>query len=232
MSQVDQLFRLQQADDALRKAKKRLAHVMRMQSESEEMASARAREETVAGQLEKWRVSQNDLNLELQSLNAKAKRSEDRLYSGMVKNPKELEDLQREIESLGRRRTALEDELLEAMIAVEEAQDERQKAGLAYNEIKERWERQQQALKQEQDELVERIDQLDGQRESLLQLITSTSLATYENTAKRVGSLVVVELRNHRCTGCQVRVPDNLVKAADVGELVYCDNCRRILCPT
>ncbi|MEZ4515948.1 MAG: hypothetical protein R3C44_03590 [Chloroflexota bacterium] len=52
------------------------------------------------------------------SVNDKARRqSEQRLYSGDVKNPKELTDLQHEIESLGRRRDTLETDVLEALMA-------------------------------------------------------------------------------------------------------------------
>jgi hypothetical protein len=48
MSQVDLLYRLQQTDDSLRDAQKRLARVMRLQSESQELAAARKRVEETA----------------------------------------------------------------------------------------------------------------------------------------------------------------------------------------
>ncbi len=231
MSQVDLLYRLQQTDDTLRDAKKRLARVITLQSRSQELVASQKQVEETVRALEKWHAQQSNLNLELQSLNDKTKRSEDRLYSGLVKNPKELEDLQREIDSLGRRRSTLEDELLEAMIAYESAQEENSDAVGFHQEVREKWERQQSALNDEQAELVERIKRLTEQRKAQLKIIEPGYLATYENLAKRIGNLVVVELRNHRCTGCQVRVPDNRVKAADEGQLATCDNCGRILCP-
>ncbi len=117
------------------------------------------------------------------------------------------------------------------MIEVESAQEESSFTQQAYDDIKEKWELQQVQLKEEQAELIERIKGLKEGREALLRIIEPGSLATYDKLAKRIGTLVVVELRNHRCTGCQVRVPDNRVKSADEGKLVTCDNCGRILCP-
>jgi predicted nucleic acid-binding Zn-ribbon protein len=117
MSQVELLFRLQHTDDEIRAAKDRLSEVIRLQSENQDLLAARKRSKVTANELNQRRAQQTDLNLELNSLEDKANRSEQRLYSGSVKNPKELSDLQHEIESLGRRQSALEEELLEVMIA-------------------------------------------------------------------------------------------------------------------
>ena len=107
MGQIDYLYRMQQVDDEIRQGKERLSIVLRLQKESAELLVARERAKSAKDELQRSRTSQNDLSLELSSLNNKSKRSEDRLYSGMVKNPKELADIQQEIDSLGRRREVL-----------------------------------------------------------------------------------------------------------------------------
>ncbi|MFN2223478.1 MAG: C4-type zinc ribbon domain-containing protein [Chloroflexota bacterium] len=231
MSQVDLLYRLQQIDDEIRAGKKRLSQVIRSQRETEELLVARKLAESAAAELHEHRATQTSLNLELKSLNSKAQRSEQRLYSGTVKNPKELEDLQHELESLTRRRTTLEDELLEAMILVEEAQEEDESAQAALSEVETTWNQDQIDLKQEQDELVARINELMVLRKKHLELISPESLTQYEAALRRVGSTAVVLMKNNRCRGCLVTVPANLVKAVDEGQLVQCDSCSRILCP-
>jgi hypothetical protein len=100
-----------------------LGEVLRLQTETAELLAARAGAKEAAAELQTWQTQQRGLNLELAGVNDKARRSEQRLYSGNVKNPKELTDLQNEIEALGRRRAALEDEIIEAMIMVEDVQD-------------------------------------------------------------------------------------------------------------
>ncbi len=231
MSQVALLYRLQQFDDEIRAGKKRLSDVVRLQAESNELLAARNRSETTAVELHQLHAHQTDINLELNSLVEKSNRSEQRLYSGMVKNPKELADLQSEVDSLGRRRGVLEDELLEAMILVEEAEEEHAKASEALQQIEGKWQKNQQDLKNEQAELIERINNLTVQRKQTLSLIHPGSLAAYEETIRRVGTTAVVALTNNRCRGCLVTVPASLVKAADEGKLVRCDSCDRILCP-
>lgn len=232
MSQVDQLLRLQQIDDEIKNGKNRLSQVIRLQSESETLLAARKRAVESEAELHDWRGKQTDLNLELNGLNSKAKRSEDRLYSGLVTNPKELEDLQHEIESLGRRRVATEDDLLEVMIMVEEAEVENADAVEALDKMQSEWERHQENLRQEQVTLVQRIKELSDLRSQQLELISPASLASYENAIRRAGTTAVVLLKNNLCQGCQVRVPENLVKTANEGKLVNCDSCGRILCPT
>jgi predicted nucleic acid-binding Zn-ribbon protein len=229
MSQVELLYQLQQTDDAIREGKKRLAKVVRLQTESKELIEAQGRVRVAESELQKWRARYNDLNLELSGLNGKAKRSEDRLYSGTVTNPKELSDLQQELDSLGRRREILEDELLEAMIMLEEVQEEDSEASASYERIQAHWELDQASLDEEKTELIHKLGQLDADRRRLVSMIEAGSLVAYENASRRVGALAVVPLENGRCRGCLVKVPANLARRAEDGKLVNCDNCGRIL---
>lgn len=229
MSDVYLLYRLQQLDGEIAEDKKRLAVVIRSQKEGQELLEARQRAAVAADELRTWRTSQTDLNLEVRSLNDKIKRSEDRLYSGLVKNPKELADLQQEVDSLGRRRSVIEDDLLEAMIMVEEAQEEDARATETLEQVQAEWEQSQVDLREEQAALTQRLRELMAQREGKLSSISPQMLATYQRVAGRTGGLAVVALRNGRCLGCQVTVPANVVKMADQGRLVSCDNCGRIL---
>lgn len=231
MGQVDLIFRLQQTDDELRAAKKRLSKVVHLQKESQELQRVREHAKKTMVELQKGQATQKELNLELNSLNSKVKSSEQRLYSGRVKNPKELADLQQGIEALGRRRAALEDELLEAMILVEKVEAEALKATEALQQFEAEWEASQLTLQQEQAELVQRINDLMARRKNQIEIISPESMAAYEGAIRRVGPLAAVVLRINRCGGCQVTVPTNLVKAADEGQLVNCDSCGRILCP-
>jgi predicted nucleic acid-binding Zn-ribbon protein len=231
MSQIDLLYRLQQIEDEVRNDEKRLTVVIRLQSESTELITARRRVAAIGETLHGRRAKQKDLSLELDSLITKAQRSETRLYSGTIKNPKELEDLQHEIDSLTRRRSNLEDELLEAMIAVEETEEEEKDASETLNNIETKWSQTAESSKEEQALLVKRLGELAAQKRELIGLIRPESMGAYEATARRTGPTVVVALSNKRCRGCLVSVPDNLVKAADEGKMIHCDNCGRILCP-
>jgi len=231
MGQVDLLFHLQQIDDEIRDGKKRLGRILRLEGEDPELLSAREQAAAAANELQKLRANQNELNLELRGLNSKAKNSERRLYSGVVKNPKELSDLQTEIESLSRRRGLLEDEILEIMIFTEEAEEGDKEASDSLLKMEAKRELDLQELESEKTSIIQRINDLNIERKQQTALISSVSMNAYEATINRVGLTAVVVLKGVRCGGCQVGVPASLVKAADEGQLVYCDSCSRILSP-
>jgi predicted nucleic acid-binding Zn-ribbon protein len=231
MSQVDLLYRLQQAENEIREDKKRLAEVIRLQSESVELTRARQRAAAAETELHRRRVIQKDLNLELDGLSDKAKRSENRLYSGLVTNPKELEDLQHELESLGRRMSSLEDDLLEAMIAAEEAEEDEQAASDTLAQVETEWVDTVVSCKEEQTNLLARIGELAEQKNQLIELALPETMTAFEDALRRAGEIAVAALKDGRCRGCLVSVSANQIKAADEGKMVNCDSCGRILCP-
>lgn len=231
MAQVQQLYRLQQLDNEIRSKKQRLSEVIQAQRETAELLAARERAATAAAELRQWQAQQSELNLELGGVNSKAKRSEQRLYSGNVKNPKELTDLQHELEALGRRRGVLEDELLEAMIMIEDAQEEKETADAALGAIESAWQETQAALQAEQNELALQLHELLETRKKLAARIEAPTLAEYEALAQRKGGVAVAGLVNNACLGCHVTVSAMKAKQAERGELVFCGGCGRILCP-
>ncbi|MDX1688237.1 MAG: hypothetical protein R3248_09665 [Candidatus Promineifilaceae bacterium] len=231
MSQLQQLYRLQQIDNEIREKKQRLREVMRALKDDEEVVAARKHKERTEEALQKMQGRQKELELQLGSVNDEAQRSEDRLYSGEVTNPKELSDLQQKIASLGRRKESLEDQILETMLAVEEAQEVDEAAGERLREAEAEWEARRERLEQEQDALAEEAGRLLQQREAQADRISDEMLATYEETARRRGGVAVAALVQQVCQACTVRVSATKARAAKTGELVYCSSCGRILYP-
>jgi uncharacterized protein len=231
MAQVRALYQLQLIDSEIKEKKQRLGDILRAQKESAELLAARQAAETASKTVQRWQTRRTDLNLELESLNSKAKRSEDRLYSGNVKNPKELSDLQHEIESLGRRRAALEDEILETMLELEEAEGERETAVSHLSTLETQFERNKAAYQQEQQEVALRLHKLTGERQKQAALLTPDSLKIYDTLAQRKGNIAVAALRGNQCQACFVTISAYQVREADQGKLTYCSGCGRILYP-
>jgi predicted nucleic acid-binding Zn-ribbon protein len=231
MSQVGQLYKLQQIDTEIRQKKGRLAEVIQLQRETEKLLAARQRDQLADEELQTWQNRQNDLNLELGSLNSEAQRTDRRLYSGNVKNPKELEDLQNKVAELGRRKDVLEDEILEAMIMIEEAQDEKDAASESLAEIQSAWQQSQENLQQEQNELALRLHALMEARNKQVPLIEKPLLENYEKLRSRKGGVAVAGLVDNRCAGCHLTVSAQKVSRAERGEIVTCGGCGRILYP-
>jgi predicted nucleic acid-binding Zn-ribbon protein len=229
MSQVQQLYRLQQYDSEIVRKKQRLAEVVQLQRETQELLAARKRFNEASAEVSLWTTAQTDLNLELGSLNEEAKRSNNRLYSGQVTNPKELSDLQQKVESLGRRRGVLEDEILEAMIMLEDAQEELNTAEESLEQIESAWEQSQASLHAEQNELAIDLHGLIEERDKQASRIDPKTVADYDSIRARANGLAVVAFVNNACTGCHVTVSANMALRIERGERVTCNGCGRIL---
>lgn len=229
MSQVHRLYRLQQIDSEISAKKERLIEVLRAQKADEAVRAARQKAEEASQEFQRRQKQQQALEQELGNINEKSRRSEQRLYSGNVKNPKELEDLQHEVEALGRRRAALEDEILEAMLVVEEAQATNEQAAARQDELERSWALRLQSLRMEQSEVATRVNELLAERTECVARIPADLLTAYQETGKQAGGIAVSALELGRCQVCKVTVSGIKKKAVDQGELVYCGSCGRIL---
>jgi len=230
MSQAKVLYDLQQIDTEIRTKKQRLGEVLRMQKEPPALVTAREQAAAAEAELNRWRARHRDLTLEIATLADKAKRSEERLYSGTVKNPKELNDLQHEVEALGRRRATLEDESLSMMMAVDERQTAGETAAAEVTRLAEAFGTSVATLKTEQQALATQLNRLIEKRQRQLALAQPASLKIYDQLMQEKRGLAVAGLRGSKCQGCQVTISGSTIRAVDEGRLVHCDSCGRILC--
>ncbi len=231
MSQIQLLYQLQQVDSEIQEKKGQLGAVLQAQKETDVLLRARGRLKTAVSILSSSQAAQKTLRQEMDVLDRNKKSAEQRLYSGNIKNPKELGDLQDKIESLGRRRTVLEDDMLDLMIAVDEGEEEQVAATSHLEETEAAWKDDQAALKKEQHTLALRLHKLGQEREQKLPLIEAALLKRYDNIITRKKGLAVVRLRGDRCSGCQLNVYAQSVKKVSEGEIVECHNCGRLLAP-
>mgnify|MGYP001113941824 CR=1 FL=1 len=124
MSVVKHLYWLQVVDTELDEKQRRLVEAKDSLGESDDLLRAGAAVVGTEGSLAKLRSQMRVLDLDIAAVNGKLKTNQDRLYSGRVKNPKELSNLQEEATALRRRLAELEDTQLELMIDVEEEEAE------------------------------------------------------------------------------------------------------------
>jgi len=230
MNRSLQLYRLQTIDLEISNGERRLEEVEAGLGESEELRQARRALQKAEDELNRWRTTLRDLELETRSLTAKITSVEERLYSGRVTNPKELANLQNEVSYLKRRRGELEDRQIEAMVEVEEheAEADSKKASLA--QIEAEWSQTQKQLTEEQSELEERLAHLTKERVKLERTIGAEDLALYGELCSRKGGQVVALLKGGVCQICMVTLPTSQVQQARSGDsLSFCSSCRRIL---
>ena len=229
MSKGADLYRLQCLDHDGDERRRRLTEVEAALGESEALNQARRSLESVQALVKKWALCQRDLELQTQGVTNKISRSEHRLYSGAVTNPKELTELQSEVAALRRRRQKLEDDLLAAMIELEERQDAQVDAQRHLDQTQAQWTAQQADLAAERDKLQDKLAEIERMRTKVLPKIDAADLANYQTLRRRKSGLAVVQVRNGACGGCGLAVPPSLEWQLRHEEVGTCGNCGRII---
>lgn len=230
LSQAEALYALQKIDINLIKNRKRLAEIATLLASNEQVKQAQHALDEAIAKLNPLRAKAKDIELELQTTQNKYKTSEDRLYSGLVKNPKELQDLQHEIESLKHRIETLEEQSLEAMILVEDATTIFNEAESALQQAQQQAQQQNKDLMTEKSKLEKEVETLNAQREKAVQGITLDNLKTYEAMRPKKANQPVAILRNGSCMLCGIEQTGFIIENVRKGkELVLCLGCGRIL---
>ncbi|MFC2023636.1 zinc ribbon domain-containing protein [Chloroflexota bacterium] len=230
MSVVRQLYYLQLVDSEWDERAERLAEVKAQLGESEDLVRAREAVGETERDREKLVSNLRPLELEIGGLDAKLKVNQDRLYSGRVRNPKELSNLQEEATALSRRRSQLEDEQLELLISIEENEAEQSERQARLRQIEATWSDDQSALAAGKGQLEERLSELDDERVALRRRIPEVDLVAYDDLRERLAGTAIALLKGGICQVCGVDVPTRMAMAVDRGEgQNFCPVCNRIL---
>jgi predicted nucleic acid-binding Zn-ribbon protein len=227
---VEDLYHLQQLDQAIGDSLKRLKEIAARLEDSGALNEQRTLRDTAAARVPPLRVRARDLEFEIQTMRQKAKASEEQLYSGSVKNPKAMQEIQQEIASLKRRGDELEDTLLEIMLTLEESEAALASAEITLKEATHEWETTNADLVREQGELKQRVDSLKARREDAAKQLDPVLLKAYMTLRQRKVFSPVAVMQGRTCSVCGVEqtiVLADEVRRAD--RVVHCHNCDRIL---
>ena len=230
MSRTQHLYEIQQVDLELGSVSRRLKEIAATMGESAELKRARKIVADAEAQVARCGSEMRNLDIEVTGLSQKIEANEGRLYSGRVTNPKELAGLEEEVASLKRWRAKKEEDLFEAMVNTEESEASLANAQAILNQVSESWRAEQGNLGDEQTDLQARFEELRGKREALVTIIGSEEVTTYERLRQKKGGRAVAGVRDGVCEGCRMNPPSSQVQhARSNNELVFCNNCGRIL---
>jgi len=230
MSRTQQLYELQRVEIEAEAVSRRLKEIAARLGESSELKRARQEVVEAEGQLASSRARTQDLDLEVRGLDERIAANEQRLYSGRVHNPKDLSNLQDDTSAQKRWHQKKEDELLAAMLAGEDAEGAVRRAQANLTRVEEAWRAAQAELLAQQADLQAQLQQLVEERAACVEMIAAEELAIYQNLRQRKAGRAVAAVRNGICEACRMAPPTHHIHQAGSGrELVYCNNCGRIL---
>lgn len=231
MADIAKLYELQKIDVTAQKVRRRLTQLKALLVESDDLKAARTHAEAVEQEQQQWHSRQQTAELEAQSLAGRIQESEQRLMSGQVRNPKELEALQSSIEALQRQRGTVETNSVEALLKNEELTSQVVTARTQLQSVQQVWSASQTELTEEETKLKRGFLQLKKQRDTLVETLDKPLLQQYEYLRERKGGVAVAAVENGNCTACNVKVPSGMVSTvrSQPDKLVTCPSCGRIL---
>jgi len=228
MSIAKQLYQLQEIDLEIESKEQALKELTSRLGESEALVSARRRLTEESKRLEDLKHRQLSLEWETDDLTSKIAPMEKDLYSGRIRNPKELANLQREVEELKAKRSGLEDRELEIMEQVELATKNSARINSEIKTMETEWQSQQQQLSAEIEQLKAALSELKTKQQDVSTRIETKCLELYQQLKKQKGQAVVRVVQGI-CRGCRISLPGAELQRARGGNLVQCSSCGRIL---
>jgi uncharacterized protein len=224
------LYRLQLLDSRIDEVRMRLEAIRQTLENDEEVLRAKKQAAECDAKL---RLAQQALTLsevEVDKQKVKIEQSESNLYSGNVKNPKELQDLQNEIASLKRHLITLEDRQLDAMLEVEAREYANQSALEELDRVKARFSAQNNSLTDEQAQLNKEYERLATERQAARSPLDAGLLAVYEQLRQQKRGLAIATVSDGACAACGATLtPAQMQSARTISQSFYCPTCGRIL---
>ncbi|MFH9553587.1 zinc ribbon domain-containing protein [Streptomyces sp. NPDC017435] len=219
-----------------------LAHKRRSLPEHAEIESlnkdlAQLRDLLVAAQTEESDTAREQTKAEqdVDQVRQRAARDQQRLDSGAITSPKDLENLQREIVSLAKRQGDLEDIVLEVMERRESAQERAaeltERVGSVQGKIDDAVTRRDAALEGFDGEAAT----VAKEREVIAASVPADLLKLYEKLREQQGGVGAAKLYQRTCQGCRQELAITElaeIRKAPSDTVVRCENCRRILVRT
>ncbi|MFJ4919434.1 zinc ribbon domain-containing protein [Streptomyces sp. NPDC088725] len=172
---------------------------------------------------------------DVDQVRVRAVRDQDRLDSGAITSPKDLENLQREIVSLAKRQGDLEDVVLEVMERREAAQERVSELTGRVSSVETKMAEAAARRDAATQELNAESATVTKEREVVAGSVAADLLKLYEKLRGQSGGVGAARLYRRKCEGCQLELnitEVNDVRAASPDTVVRCENCRRILVRT
>jgi predicted nucleic acid-binding Zn-ribbon protein len=230
MTKAELLLDLQDVDSVIDRLARRLSEIKAALHETDELIAARSAQRTTDESVTHKRAHRKELDLADASLETRIKQADQRLYSGTVKNPKELLDLQNDIASLKRQKNTLDDQLFAAMVALEEGEAELKARTETLSRIETEWRASQGDLAAELTQLERELAEKTVEQQAARASLNASDLAQYNQLRRRKGGVVVVEMEGSVCGACSVRVTAHIVQQlSQADHVARCGNCDRIL---
>jgi len=228
MGIVRLLYQLQEIDLDIEAKEPVLKEKVSQLGESPALIETQGKLNSAQQRLEELKRQQRSTEWEVEDLTAKIKAMEEQLYSGRIRNPKELANLQHEVQILKTKCDQRETGLLEIMDEVERAENSVNEVREEFKRVQAEWQSQQQKLSAEIETIKSQLAALKQKRQALAVEVDAPMLERYGRLKRQKGQ-AIVKVEQGICGGCRISLPSSELQQARGGNLVHCGSCGRIL---
>jgi len=228
MSIAKQLYQLQEVELEIESNERTLRQIASQLGENQAVVRIQTKLALEQQRLEELRGRQHSAEWEIDDITSKLTTAEEELYSGRIRNPKELTNLQHEVDGLRVKRNQLEDKALEIMDQVEFAAASVAAISSELKTVEAEWHSQQQQLSTEMEQLKTTLSDLEHKQQLLLAKINPQSVEFYRELKKQKRQ-AVARVEQGICRGCRISLPVAELQRARSDNLVQCSSCGRIL---
>ena len=223
-----QLYQLQELDIEIESDERALGRVTSQIGESKAVLKSQAQLESEQQHLEELKHQQHSAGWEIDDIATRIATAEESLFSGRVKNPKELASLQQDVDMLKARRGQLEEKALGIIDQVEQSEAGVARISGEFKTLTADWQRQQKQLAGEMKKLKAALVDLKQKWQLLSAEIEPETVEFYQQLRKGKGT-AVARVEQGICRGCRISLPTTDLQRARGNKLVHCSSCGRIL---
>ncbi|MFQ3611424.1 MAG: C4-type zinc ribbon domain-containing protein [Fimbriimonadales bacterium] len=224
------LYELQQLDARIEKLRTDLRSLDSGETMRRRLDQNRQQLEHVKEQHHELALRARDQELKLKGQEEKLRRLEADLYSGRIRNPKELEALQHEIDSLKNARDEMDMELLRIWEQMETTEAGIKELEAELDQMEQLYQQHMARYRETRSALEAELAAQEQQREALIARIQPAVVERYEKLRQRLHGIAVARVENKTCTACHTTLTDYLAKRLESESgLVTCESCGRLL---
>lgn len=225
---VRQLYELQCLEQDIEAVEQALATSMAAVGESQALKEAKATLAQAIAEVNVTKAEQKNTEIGITDISAKIEKATESLYSGRIKNPKELQSLQQDISSLQSQRNPLEEKALSLMEKNETLENRVKQLCGELTQVEKEWLVEQHSLHTRIETNKQRLAELRQKWTSMTAAIPPADLSAY-NQLKKTRGWGVARMEQGTCGRCRLNLSTSEIQRARAGQVVSCSSCGRLI---
>jgi uncharacterized protein len=226
---LERLIHLQQLDNALEDARRRIADVpARAAALDQRLATKAAAVDAASHNLAGNQTARRGVEKDLAVVQGRLTKFRDQLME--VKTNKEYQAMQHEIAGAEQGVRGFEDKILELMLEADDIAAHLRAGEKELAEEQRAIDEERRTLESQRSTLESSMQRIAAERARVAAEASPQSLALFDYIARNRKGIAVVEARDGHCSFCQVRLRPQVFNEIRRNEsLIQCDSCQRLL---